>query len=225
MDREKRLTRLPVAKEGLIFILPSLFLSFLFSFLGVYSVAAFTVLLTLFFLYFFRNPRRPATSGGGEILSAADGRVMAVEELFEGEFLREKARRISIFMSISDVHINRAPCEGSVERVEHRDGRFKLAFKKGIDEENERNYIVVRRNDEKFLLVQIAGFLVRRIVCYVREHDLVEKGEPVGMIAFGSRVDVYMPTSYRPAVEVGQKVKSGLTILAKKGGDNEKEKA
>jgi phosphatidylserine decarboxylase len=141
---------------------------------------------------------------------------MGVEDLFENEFLREKVRRISVFMSLTDVHVNRAPCKGHVARVEHRDGRFRLAFKKGIDEENERNYIVIRRNGERFLVVQIAGFLARRIVCYVKEHDRVEKGEQVGMIAFGSRVDVYMPTSYRPAVEVGQNVKSGLTVLAKK---------
>ena len=208
--------RVPVAKEGLLFILPSLFLSFLFCFLGVYALAAFTLFLTLFFLFFFRNPARSAKSGKGEILSAADGRVMGVEDLFENEFLREKVRRISVFMSLTDVHVNRAPCKGHVARVEHRDGRFRLAFKKGIDEENERNYIVIRRNGERFLVVQIAGFLARRIVCYVKEHDPVEKGEQVGMIAFGSRVDVYMPTSYRPAVEVGQKVKSGLTVLAKK---------
>ena len=208
--------RVPVAKEGLLFILPSLFLSFLFCFLGVYALAAFTLFLTLFFLFFFRNPARSAKSGKGEILSAADGRVMGVEDLFENEFLREKVRRISVFMSLTDVHVNRAPCKGHVARVEHRDGRFRLAFKKGIDEENERNYIVIRRNGERFLVVQIAGFLARRIVCYVKEHDPVEKGEQVGMIAFGSRVDVYMPTSYRPAVEVGQNVKSGLTVLAKK---------
>jgi len=211
------LIRVPVAKEGLLFILPSLFLSFLFCFLGVYALAAFTLFLTLFFLFFFRNPARSAKSGKGEILSAADGRVMGVEDLFENEFLREKVRRISVFMSLTDVHVNRAPCKGHVARVEHRDGRFRLAFKKGIDEENERNYIVIGRNSERFLVVQIAGFLARRIVCRVKEHDPVEKGEPVGMIAFGSRVDVYMPTAYRPAVEVGQKVKSGLTVLAKKG--------
>jgi phosphatidylserine decarboxylase len=215
---------LPVAKEGLAFILPALFLSVLFAFLRVYPVAVFTALLTLFFLYFFRNPARAATSGGEEILSAADGRVMAVDDLFEGEFLRAKVRRIAIFMSVSDVHVNRAPCEGNIERVEHRDGLFKLAFKKGIGDENERNYIVVSRGDEKFLVVQIAGFLARRIVCYVRERDAVRKGEPVGMIAFGSRVDVYMPTTYDPAVAVGQRVKSGLTVLARKRGDHEEEK-
>jgi phosphatidylserine decarboxylase len=213
------LTKLPVAKEGLIFILPSAFLSFLFYFLGVYPLGAFMALLTLFFLFFFRNPARSTLSDEEEILSPADGRVMGVEDLYESEFLGGEVKRISIFMSVSDVHVNRAPCDGSIERVQRRDGRFKLAFKKGIDEENERNYIVVRRNSEKFLLVQIAGFLARRIVCYVRETDKVAKGAPVGMIAFGSRVDVYMPRSYVAVVKTGQKVKSGVTVLAKKEGE------
>lgn len=211
--------KLPLAKEGLIFVLPSLFLSFLFYFVGLYPLAGLTAFLTLFFLFFFRNPMRARLSGKEEVLSPADGRVMGIEDMFENEFLGQEARRISIFMSISDVHVNRAPCDGNIEKVQHREGRFRLAFKKEIEKENERNYIVVRRNNEKFLLVQIAGFLARRIICYVREGDAVTKGAPVGMIAFGSRVDVYMPTSYEPMVEVGQKVKSGLTIVARRKGD------
>jgi len=212
------LIRLPIAKEGLVFILPSLCLSLLCYFMGfrVFGVIAF--LLTLFFLYFFRNPLRSAIASAEELISPADGRVMGVDGLFENEFLHENVTRISIFMSVSDVHVNRAPCDGSIERVQHRDGRFKLAFKKGIDEENERNYIVVRRNNEGFLIVQIAGFLARRIVCYVRERDRVEKGSPVGMIAFGSRVDLYVPVDYVPTVRPGQKVKSGLTVVARKKG-------
>jgi phosphatidylserine decarboxylase len=212
--------RLPVAKEGLVFVLPSLFLSLLCCFLRVYPVAILTLLLALFFLCFFRNPVRSGASSVEELVSPADGRVMGVEELFEGEFLRDKAKRISIFMSVCDVHVNRAPSAGSVEKVLHKDGRFKLAFKKGIDDENERNYIVLTRNNERFLVVQIAGFLARRIICYVRERDKVEKGETIGMIAFGSRVDIYVPTHYVPAVEVGQKVKSGLTVLARKAAND-----
>lgn len=209
---------LPIAKEGWVFILPSLLLSFLFYFLALYPLAVIVLLLALFFLFFFRNPARVHSSAMEELVSPADGRVMGVEELYEEEFLRQKTKRVSIFMGLSDVHVNRAPCEGSVEKIQHRDGRFRLAFKKEIDKENERNYIVVRRNSEKLLLVQIAGFLARRIICYVKEDDTVRKGEPVGMIAFGSRVDVYMPTDYQPRVEVGQRVRSGLTVLARKEG-------
>ncbi len=199
-------------------------LSFLFYLLGVHSLAVFIFLCALFFLYFFRNPARFSAGGAEELISPADGRVMGVDELYEGQFLRAPATRVSIFMSVSDVHVNRAPCEGSVERVMHRDGRFKLAFRKGVDDENERNYIVVRRDNEKLMVVQIAGFLARRIICYVREQDRVEKGAPVGMIAFGSRVDVYMPLSYEAVVGPGQKVKGGLTVLAKKKGEYHEEK-
>ncbi len=208
--------RLPVAKEGLALILPSLFLSLLCCFVRIWSLAALFFLLLLFFLYFFRNPARQHASAVGELISPADGHVMGVEDLDERQFLEEKARRISIFMSVTDVHVNRAPCEGTIEKVQHKSGRFKLAFKKGIGDENERNYILLRRGDERFLVVQIAGFLARRIICYVREQDPVAKGEAVGMIAFGSRVDLYMPTRYEPLVEAGQKVKSGLTVLARK---------
>jgi phosphatidylserine decarboxylase len=210
--------RLPVAKEGLIFILPSLCLSFICYFSGFHVLGALVLLLALFFLYFFRNPLRLSASGAEELISPADGRVMGIDELLESEFLGDKVTRISIFMSVFDVHVNRAPCEGSIEKVQHRDGCFKLAFKKGIGEENERNYIVVRRNGERFLLAQIAGFLARRIICYVREADRVERGASVGMIAFGSRVDLYMPLNYIPTVKQGQKVKAGLTVLAKKRG-------
>jgi phosphatidylserine decarboxylase len=210
------LTRLPIAKEGLIFVLPSLFLSLLCCSFRLYPLAILIFFLTLFFVYFFRNPSREAMYGAGELISPADGRVMGVEELFEGEFLREKVKRISIFMSVSDVHVNRSPCEGSVEKVLHRDGKFKLAFKKGIDDENERNYVVVKNGGESVLVVQIAGFLARRVICYVRERDRVKRGGTIGMIAFGSRVDVYMPTHYESLVQPGQKVKSGLTALARK---------
>jgi phosphatidylserine decarboxylase len=211
--------RIPVAKEGLLFILPSLLLSLLCCVLHLYAPAVFFGLLFLFFVYFFRNPARSVASAGDELISPADGHVMGVEDLLEGQFLREKVRRISIFMSLSDVHVNRAPCEGTVERVEHRRGRFKLAFKKGIDDENERNYILLTRGDERFLVVQIAGFLARRIICYVRERQSVAKGAIVGMIALGSRVDLYMPCEYEPLVKGGQKVKSGLTVLARKRGE------
>lgn len=210
--------RLPIAKEGLVFVLPSLCLALLCYFMGFRALGIVAFLLTLFFLYFFRNPSRSVVSGAEELISPADGRVMAIDGLFENEFLHENVTRISVFMSVSDVHVNRAPCEGNIERVQHRDGCFKLAFKKGIDEENERNYIVVRRNNESFLVVQIAGFLARRIICYVRERDRVEKGSPIGMIAFGSRVDLYVPVDYAPTVKPGQKVKSGLTVLARKKG-------
>ena len=207
---------LPVAREGLLLVALSLLLSLL-CYVLFRPLAILFVLLLLFFLYFFRNPSRTSASADNELISPADGHVMGVEDLDEGRFLKEKVRRIRIFMSATDVHVNRAPCEGTIEKVEHRSGRFKLAFKKGIDDENERNYIVLKRGDERFLVVQIAGFLARRIICHVKERQSVAKGAIVGMIALGSRVDLYMPTRYEPMVKEGRKVKAGVTILARSG--------
>jgi phosphatidylserine decarboxylase len=208
--------RLPVAKEGLLLIALSLLLGLL-CYVLFRPLAILFLLLLLFFLYFFRNPSRTSASADNELISPADGHVMGVEDLDERQFLKERVRRIRIFMSATDVHVNRAPCNGTIEKVEHRSGRFKLAFKKGIDDENERNYIVLARGKERFLVVQIAGFIARRIICYVKERQSVAKGAIVGMIALGSRVDLYMPTRYEPMVKEGQKVKAGLTILARSG--------
>ena len=209
------MTRFPVAREGLGLILPALVLSLLLVWFGLPVLAVVCFALFLFFVYFFRNPKRSCICGLDELVSPADGKVTSIETLEEGEFLKGKAKRISIFMSVSDVHMNRAPCEGQVLQVEHRAGRFRMAFKQEVDRENERNYVLYGRGEEKFLLVQIAGFLARRIVCYVRKDDQLQKGEPFGMIAFGSRVDLYVPEHYEPMVRVDQKVKSGLTVLAR----------
>lgn len=211
------MTKFPIAKEGLGFVAPALILSVLFAWSRFPVLAVFCFALFVFFLYFFRNPRRSCVCGPDDLISPADGKVTSIETLEEGEFLKGKAKRISIFMSVSDVHVNRAPCEGQVLQVEHREGRYRMAFKQEVDRENERNYLLYRRGEEKFLLVQIAGFLARRIICYAKKNDRLQKGEPFGMIAFGSRVDLYMPEDYEPMVHVDQKVKSGLTVLAQKG--------
>lgn len=209
------MTRFPVAREGLGFIIPALVLSLLLAWLRLPVIAAFFFALFLFFLYFFRNPTRSCSCGPDDLISPADGKVTSIETLEEADFLEGKAKRISIFMSVSDVHVNRAPCEGEVLRVEHREGHYRMAFKQEVDRENERNYLLYKRGEEKFLLVQIAGFLARRIICYAKKNDQLQKGEPFGMIAFGSRVDLYMPENYEPMVRVDQKVKSGLTVLAR----------
>jgi phosphatidylserine decarboxylase len=209
---------MPVAREGLTLITLSLVLAILF-FLLDFKVPAFAVCFFFFFcLFFFRNPKRHHSVNQNELISPADGKVMEVGEIAENEFLNKASKRVSIFMSLADVHVNRAPCEGSVLKVEHRRGDFALAFKKDIDKENERNYILMEHGDERILLVQVAGFLARRITSYVKEGDLVKKGDPVGIIAFGSRVDIYVPKEYDIMVSSGNKVKAGITALAKKQG-------
>jgi phosphatidylserine decarboxylase len=207
---------IPLAREGVIFVVPALLLSLLFLAFNLYIISGFFFLLLLFFAYFFRNPQRVTVSAEIELIAPADGRVTSVEDVLEDEFLGRTARRISIFMGPFDVHMNRAPCGGIVERIRHKDGRYGFAFKKGADRENERNYILLRRGDEEFLLVQIAGFVARRIICYMKEGDQVKKGDVIGMIAFGSRFDLYMPPHYEALVRTGQKVKGGLTPIARK---------
>jgi len=211
-----------IAKEGLNLIIPSFFLSlvlFFIRFSVLTTVLAVIILIfCLFCIYFFRNPKRNTQRNDEELISPADGTVTEIKSTTETEFIKNECIRISIFMSPLDVHVNRAPCEGSVSKVVHRSGKFALAFKKDIDKENERNNILIEHNGEKILVVQIAGFLARRIIPYVGENDPVRQGDPIGMIAFGSRVDIYFPKTYSPMVELQNKVKAGLTVLAGKKG-------
>ena len=128
--------------------------------------------------------------------------------------------RVSTFMGLADVHVNRAPCDGVVSRISHKPGRYGLAFKKDVDKENERNYILLEKGNEKLLVVQIAGFLARRIHCWVRERDAVKKGDPLGIIAFGSRVDIYIPPGYEIMVQLEPESEEWLDAAGKeKGGD------
>jgi phosphatidylserine decarboxylase len=209
---------IPLAKEGLLFVLPAFVLSLLCFAFQFYVVSLVCFVLFLFFTYFFRNPKRIGQSSAAELIAPADGRVMGIEEMTEEEFVKGRTMRVATFMGLADVHVNRAPCDGVVRRVSHKSGRYGLAFKKEVDKENERNYILLEKENEKLLVVQIAGFLARRIHCWVRERDAVRKGDPLGIIAFGSRVDVYIPPGYEIMVELDQRVKSGLTPLARKRG-------
>ncbi len=197
-------------------IIPSFILSillFLVDFL--YHVPAIlTLLFCLFCLYFFRNPQRRTTGHEKDLISPADGKITEIRELRDEEFMGGDCTRITVFMSPADVHVNRAPCDGRIARMVHVAGDFALAFKKDIDKENERNHILIEHGTEKIMLVQIAGFLARRIIPYVKEADVVSQCDPVGIIAFGSRVDIYFSRIYEPVVQLGDKVKAGLTVLA-----------
>lgn len=218
MDREKGLRDLPFAREGLAFIALSLVVSVALFLLKIPVVPYIVFIFFLFCLYFFRNPKRtPPSDDQEELISPADGKVMDIREIEEDEFIKQRSTRVSIFMSLTDVHVNRAPCNGVIKRVLHRDGEFALAFKKDIEKENERNYILIENNGEKILVVQIAGFLARRITSYVKDGIYVKKGEPIGIIAFGSRVDIYFPQNYKTMVSLNSRTKAGMTTIAKRG--------
>jgi len=208
-----------IAREGVKLIIPSLVLFVLLFIARAYILSSIVFLFFLFCLFFFRNPMRTSTAPENVLLSPADGKVLEIAEIREEEFINDTVQRIGIFMSPADVHVNRAPCEGRIAKMLHRRGQFALAFKKDIDKDNERNYILIDHQSERFLLVQIAGFLARRIIAYVKEGDHVNRGETVGMIAFGSRVDIYFPNNYETVVKLHQRVKAGITPLAQKKGE------
>lgn len=164
--------------------------------------------LFLFVAFFFRDPERTHAGEEGVVLSPADGRVVRIRD-------EAGARDLSIFLSVLDVHVNRAPVSGRVERVTYHPGRFQAAFRHGASSENERNEIEIRAPFGTVTAVQIAGLLARRIVCTLRPGDRIEAGQRIGMIKFGSRMDVAIPPGLRWTVSVGDRVSAGVTVLAR----------
>ncbi|MFQ5676970.1 MAG: phosphatidylserine decarboxylase family protein [bacterium] len=164
-------------------------------------------------VYFFRDPERQIPAGTNEIVSPADGTVVDIREDFEREFLREQCTRISIFLSIFNVHVNRIPITGRVGYFRYQKGSFVNAYKSEASEVNEQTVIGIENGSVKLLFKQIAGLIARRIVCDVREGNTVTKGERFGIIKFGSRVDVFLPNSFEVKVQLKQKVKGGVSII------------
>lgn len=205
-----------IAREGLRIIIPSLVLTAVLLMGRFFLLALLVFCFASFCLYFFRNPRRRTDAGPGELVSPADGTVVDISDVVQGEFLGGAATRIAIFMSPLDVHVNRSPTSGFVVAMKHVAGKFAMAFGKDIEERNERNFILFDHEGEKILIVQIAGFLARRIIPYVQVNERVAQGQEVGMIAFGSRVDIYFHKGYVPVVDLHAKVKAGMTVLARK---------
>jgi phosphatidylserine decarboxylase len=196
------------------------------AFLAGWSIIGWLMIaLTIFILSFFRNPRRASPAGAGLILSPADGlvsQILTVERprqlLGEGALEPGTATRISIFMSVFDVHINRAPIAGTVTRMAYVPGAFLNADLDKASEENERQYFLIEGADgTKVGFTQIAGLIARRIIGFVREGSIVGTGQRVGLIRFGSRVDVFLPEGFAPQVVKGQRAVAGETVLAARG--------
>lgn len=173
------------------------------------------VLAVGFCLWFFRDPERAAPAGDGLVISPADGRIVAVVPEREERYLHALATRVSIFMSPLDVHVNRSPVTGTVRQVQHTEGKFRAAFSDKSSLDNERNAVVLESGGKRFLMVQIAGALARRIVCHVAPGDRLECGQRFGMIMFGSRVDVFLPPGVQPTVSKGERVRAGLSVLGR----------
>ncbi|MGN6621810.1 MAG: phosphatidylserine decarboxylase [Sphingomonas sp.] len=206
----------PVHREGFpfigVFALVSLLLFWLWSPLGWLGVV-----VTLWCAYFFRDPARVTPLREGIVVAPADGRVSRVIDAVPPKELELGERplpRVSIFMSVFDCHVNRSPLAGKVERIIYHAGAFVSADLDKASESNERNSLLIASNGHRIGVVQIAGLVARRIVSFVREGASVAAGERIGMIRFGSRVDVYLPAGVRPLVAEGQTAIAGETVIA-----------
>ncbi|RLA91781.1 MAG: phosphatidylserine decarboxylase family protein [Deltaproteobacteria bacterium] len=208
-------TTYPIAKEGFIFIIPLLALTLFFLLIGYLILGIVFLFLFLFSLFFFRNPKRNPPKDEKAIVSPADGKVIEISSIYEEKFLKKDVIKISIFMNLFNVHINRAPITAKVENIKYTPGKFLPANSRDSSIKNEKNTLLMATQiGFQFLLVQIAGIIARRIVCYAKKGENLLKGEIVGMIRFGSRVDLYIPKDIcEISVKIGEKVKAGETIL------------
>lgn len=196
-----------------LFFFAALFLDQFSTFFGWVGLV-----LTAWCAYFFRDPERVITDRADAVVSPADGKVTGIREVTPPEELnlgKDKLRKVSIFLNVFDVHINRVPVEGKITARHYVPGKFLNAELDKASEKNERMLLTVERPDGvKVGFVQIAGLVARRIVCWAREGQTFERGERFGLIRFGSRMDIYLPLNADVRVELGQKVAAGETILA-----------
>lgn len=212
---ERLATAIGLAPEGMPLVLSALAVALVLFAFGLLWLGALALVLASAIGAFFRDPERISTSSESAILSAADGKVTDIREgPLPGDQSGEQFRRVSVFMSPLNVHVNRAPAAGEVLAVEHTPGEFRAAFRDDANEHNERNLVTfIDGAGRRFAIMQIAGYLARRIVCRIGPHDRVARGQRVGLIMFGSRVDHFMPLAYRITVRAGDRVSAGESVI------------
>jgi len=207
-------------KEGLVFELPVLILSLILLAVFILSQNTLSLAVTLiflilfvFFLFFFRDPERKVPEGENLILAPADGKVILIKPFDNLEFMGGGGTLVSVFMSLLDVHVNRVPISGVIKYFKYNPGKFFPAFKDKASLENEQTELGLENEHGKVVLKQIAGIVARRIVCKLRQGDLVKIGERFGMIKFGSRLDLFLPENVQIQVKLNHKVRAGETII------------
>ena len=204
----------PIAPEAFPFVVLLGALATGAWFLDLKIASLILTVLAGWVLWFFRNPTRTIPDDPRSIVSPADGRVMEIQEEEEGTYCKERAIRVSIFLNIFNVHINRIPCTGEVMETGFIPGRYLPAMKSAASQENHRHALLIQTpTGRKMLVVQIVGLIARRIRCWVKTGDQVKRGDRFGLIQFGSRVDTFLPLDVKIWVKVGDHVKGGSSIL------------
>jgi len=204
---------IPVAAEGWPFILPLAAVTVLCFLFGWKQIGYVALALSLFVLFFFRDPERTIPEGKGVIVSPADGKVIVIKDIYEPDYLKQDVKQISIFLSVFNVHVNRTPIGGTVETVKYNPGKFLVASVDKASLDNEQTGMVISDGKNKVLVKQIAGLIARRIVCYAKTGDTVKAGERYGLIRFGSRVDLFLPKNTDLMVKVGDRIKGARDVI------------
>lgn len=212
-----------IHKEGWTIITVTVLLTLLFNVVFWYFfhqhlylsivVKLLSAVFLFFVVYFFRNPTRELVSDESKIIAPADGTIVVVEEVYEPEYFKAQKLQVSIFMSPSNVHVNRSPIGGKITYAKYHDGNYLVAWHPKSSTENERTSIVIDNGSFDVMLRQIAGKVARRIVYYIKQDDAVEQGYSFGFIKFGSRIDLFLPLDTKVNVVLGQKVKGGISII------------
>ncbi len=215
MDQKRIHNKLPVAWEGIPFIIIGIGLTSILLIINRESLAIPLAVLTLLAIYFFRDPERTHVTNERAVLTPADGKIISIDKLNNGDnHFQDRAIKISIFMSIFNAHINRIPIRGKIAQLSYHPGKFFLANRDKASLYNEHNIVALETyNRKKIVFVQIAGLIARRISCWVSKGDYVETGQRFGLIRFGSRLEVYLPPDSTLIVEKGEKVKAGQTVI------------
>ena len=204
-----------ISSEGLPLIISSAALGWLLALFGFTTLSFVALILTICLLFFFRDPERNITTDPDAVISPADGTVLSINNVKETEFLNKECVKVSIFLSVLNVHVNRFPVSAKVLATKYKPGKFNLAYDAEGSEENEKLSTFVQMDSGvKLLFSQVAGFLARRIVSNADVGDYYSQGERFGIIKFGSRMDIYLPKKAVLEVDIGDKVTAGETILA-----------
>ena len=209
-----RPTAFPIATAGYPFIYAAAFSAAIFALLGIKGLALMMLAVTFCICFFFRDPDRVIPTVENAVVSPADGKVIVASKEKDCAYYNGPCTKISIFMTVFNVHVNRMVAEGNVTDIAYYPGKFYAADKDKAAMENENNAVFLETGSgQKICVVQVAGLIARRIICMVQKDELLKRGQKFGLICFGSRLDVYLPEDFAVNVAVGEKVKAGTSIL------------